>query len=233
MSARKREDDAEKQQHAQLRESSSQRPLGVQTSTLLPRYERDKASFPSPAERWWTGQSAAARLACAWDGNVNAFSPRCPVAAPPTREESEVKGNRSSIGMAVLLVILGAAVLVGSVSRGSTTASRVVREADAEGVHAASADPDRAGGERVARMTRATTSTAFGPNVVDGRFDGVSAAVSSLPVRVALPVTSITARDNEELQRGSGTNTAKVPVVHILEDSPLDSSGPLVIIGEP
>ena len=54
MSTRKREDDAEKQQHAQLRESSSQRPLGVQTSTLLRRYEPDKASFPTPAERWLT-----------------------------------------------------------------------------------------------------------------------------------------------------------------------------------
>src|SRR2546423_4026451 len=136
-----------------------------------------------------------------------------PIRGTTHREESEVKGNRSSIGMAVLLVILGAAVLVGSVSRESTTASGVVREADAEGVQAESADPVRAGGERVARTTRATTSTAFGPNVVDGRFDGVSAAVSSLPVRVALPVTSVTARDNEELQRGSGTNTAKDPVV--------------------
>ena len=80
------DDDAEKRQHAQLRESSPQRPLGVQTSTLLPRYGRDKTSFSTPAERWLTSQSTAVRLAYACDGNVNAFSPRCPVAAhPPER----------------------------------------------------------------------------------------------------------------------------------------------------
>jgi hypothetical protein len=123
-----------------------------------------------------------------------------------------VKRHRFSIGTGLVVLVLGAAVLGGSASRSSLSTSEVVRDADADGLVAASADRDQ-GTERTARAARPATPTAFGPNVVDGRFDGVSPAVSSLPVRVALPVTSITARDNEELQPSGGTSTAKDPVI--------------------
>jgi hypothetical protein len=110
-------------------------------------------------------------------------------------------------GRGLLVLILGVAVFAGSTSRGSTEQGTVARDAD--GLVAESAAADR---DATARTTRAATNTSFGPNVVDGRFDGVSPAVSSLPVRVAVPTTTVTARDNEELQPGAATN-AKDPVV--------------------
>jgi hypothetical protein len=112
-------------------------------------------------------------------------------------------------GRALLVLGLTAVVLAGSTSRSGAKPAAVARDAD--GVVAASSDRD-AREATAARSTRAATSS-FGPNVVNGRFDGVSPAVSSLPVRVALPVTSVTARDNEELQPSGGTSTANDPVV--------------------
>jgi hypothetical protein len=111
-------------------------------------------------------------------------------------------------GRALLVLVLGAVVFAGSSSRGSTKPAAVARDAD--GLVAASSDRDA---REASTRTASKATASFGPNVVNGRFDGVSPAVSGLPVRVALPVTSITARDNEELQPSSGTSTAKDPLI--------------------
>ena len=109
-------------------------------------------------------------------------------------------------GRALLVLVLGAVVVAGSSSRGGAKPATV----DRHGLVAASSDRDA---REVSARSAASTTSSFGPNVVGGRFDGVSPAVSSLPVRVALPVTSVTARDNEELQPANGTSTAKDPVI--------------------
>jgi hypothetical protein len=122
-----------------------------------------------------------------------------------------LKRNRLGLaGTGLLVLVLAAAVAGGSVSR-SEARSEAAGE-HAEGLVAASAErEEQEAGERSVRTARVASSS-FGPNVVNGRFDGVSPAVSSLPVIRALPITSVTARDNEELQGRPQTN-AKDPVV--------------------
>ena len=111
-------------------------------------------------------------------------------------------------GTGLLVLVLGAAVFAGSSRTPSLAKSAAVVQEDADGLVAASSgDVDRKAGAGQAR-----TATSFGPNVVNGRLDGVSPALSSLPVIRALPVTTVTARDNEELQRG-GQSSAKDPVI--------------------
>src|SRR6059058_4537116 len=111
-------------------------------------------------------------------------------------------------GTGLLVLVLGAAVFAGSSRTPSLAKCAAVVQEDADGLVAASSgDVDRKAGAGQAR-----TATSFGPNVVNGRLDGVSPALSSLPVIRALPVTTVTARDNEELQRG-GQSSAKDPVV--------------------
>src|SRR5207253_5234705 len=120
-----------------------------------------------------------------------------------------VKRIRLSLaGTGVLVLVLGAAVFAGSSSSHSLANTAAVAHEDADGLVAASSE----GADRQARTTRARTATSFGPNVINGRLDGVSPPVSSLPVISALPVTSVTARDNEELQP-TGQSNAKDPVI--------------------
>ena len=63
----------------------------------------------------------------------------------------------------------------------------------------------------MAGSARVATSS-FGPNVLQGRFDGESPLVSDLPVLPVLPATSIKSRDNEVLQR-AGPSNVQDPVI--------------------
>src|SRR5205814_3477485 len=111
-------------------------------------------------------------------------------------------------GTGVLVLVLGGAVFAGSSRPHGLANTAAVAHEDADGLVAASSgDADRQASVRMVR-----TATSFGPNVVNGRLDGVSPLVSSLPVIRALPVTSVTARDNEELQP-AGQSNAKDPVI--------------------
>src|SRR5207249_6468365 len=129
-------------------------------------------------------------------------------ATPGEREESKVKRIRLGVaGTGMLVLVLGAVVFAGSSSSRSANTAAALHE-DADGLVSASAvSADRQAGARTAR-----SATSFGPNVINGRVDGVSPPVSSLPVITALPVTSVTARDNEELQP-AGQSNAKDPVI--------------------
>src|SRR5207244_7704645 len=118
-------------------------------------------------------------------------------ATPGDREETMVKRIRLSLaGTGVRVRVLGAAVFAGSSSSHSLANTAAVAHEDADGLVAASSE----GADRQARTTRARTATSFGPNVVNGRLDGVSPPVSSLPVIRALPVTSRSEEHTSELQ---------------------------------
>ncbi len=112
-------------------------------------------------------------------------------------------------GTGVLVLFLAAAVLGDSSSHSSANTRAVAREG-AAGLVSASGDRDA---RQVSARTARTATASFGPNVINGRVDGVSLPVSSLPVITALPVTSVTPRDNEELQPRSGQTNANDPVV--------------------
>jgi hypothetical protein len=77
------------------------------------------------------------------------------------------------------------------------------------------------GAGRIAAQTTALT-TSDGPTVAAGTFDGVSAAVSDLPVASVPLVASLTARDNESLQPNGQASGVKDPVVQSKK-----GSGPL------
>jgi hypothetical protein len=62
-----------------------------------------------------------------------------------------------------------------------------------------------------ALVSAGNTSTSFGPNVVNGQFQGESPAVSTLPILPVIPGPLHT-RDNESLQAGGNTG-ARDPVV--------------------
>ena len=118
-----------------------------------------------------------------------------------------MKRNRLGIaGVALLVLVLGAVVIGGSESHGSPSKGKAAREAG--GLVSASAER----GDREARARTAQAARSFGPNVLSGRFDGVSPDVSSLPVLPIQPVTSIKPRDNESLLP-AGQSNAKDPVV--------------------
>ena len=71
-------------------------------------------------------------------------------------------------------------------------------------------------GEQSRERARAATSAAqatLGPHVGTGEFQGVSAAVSDLPVVVAPLVTTLNTRDNEHLVAQQGSSNAKDPVI--------------------
>ena len=111
-------------------------------------------------------------------------------------------------GTGMLVLVLGAVVFAGSSSHRRMNNTVAVREGAGGLVSASAGESDRNGTVRAAR----TTTSSFGPNVINGRLDGVSPPVSSLPVITALPVTSVTARHNEELQPAGQAN-AKDPVI--------------------
>src|SRR5438132_5318548 len=108
----------------------------------------------------------------------------------------------------MLVLVLVAVVCAGCSSHRSLNTTAAVREGAGGLVSASAGESDR---NATARTAGATTAS-FGPNVINGRLDGVSPPVSSLPVISALPVTSVTARDNEELQP-TGQSNAKDPVI--------------------
>jgi hypothetical protein len=104
--------------------------------------------------------------------------------------------------LASLPVVLAGAVLALTGGTGSGAAAR--------GAHAGlvSAGSTAAAGGTV---SSANTGQSFGPNVIDGTFDGESPPVSSLPVLPVIPGPLHT-RDNESLHSG-GSSNAHDPVV--------------------
>src|SRR3954467_11309344 len=112
--------------------------------------------------------------------------------------------RRALIVLALAALLLGIARVGGSASgnnAGARTSFGMVRAANTDA--AASA----------ATVSSSTTAASFGPNVGNGHFDGSSIAVRDLPVLPIPPVTSITARDNENLHPSGGPSNAKDPVI--------------------
>ena len=89
-------------------------------------------------------------------------------------------------GTGMFVLVLGAVVFAGSSSNRSLKTTTAVREGAGGLVSASAGESDR---NATARTAGATTSS-FGPNVINGRLDGVSPPVSSLPVITALPGNS-------------------------------------------
>ena len=69
------------------------------------------------------------------------------------------------------------------------------------------------GGTAPSSLVSGAQSTSFGPNVSTGIYQGVSPAVSSLPVLPVKPPTSITPRDIEALKPVGSASNVKDPVV--------------------
>src|SRR5437773_2184381 len=81
--------------------------------------------------------------------------------------------------------------------------------------HAARAGIARAGSSASSSSTASSTTSApsFGPHVGGATFNGTSPAVSDLPILPVVPITSVKARDNENLHPNTTTSDAKDPVV--------------------
>jgi len=98
-------------------------------------------------------------------------------AEPREREELEVKRSRLAFAAAAILALALGVVLISVHGSGGKRTERAAVHVDAEGL--VSEGPAR--GDRDAHQARtglAQAATAsFGPNVLDGRFDGVSPAV--------------------------------------------------------
>lgn len=120
---------------------------------------------------------------------------------------------------AALIGVLGAAaaLLAFTASRGSEAARGHDMEATAAGVPRAEADGHLAGKISEARKAHALAALATAttaPKVGSGKYLGVSTAVADLPLPQVPVVTSIDARDHENLVAAKGsTSTAKDPVV--------------------
>jgi len=71
-------------------------------------------------------------------------------------------------------------------------------------------------------VSAGTASTSFGPNVVNGVFQGESPAVSTLPVLPVIPGPLHT-RDNESLQAGGNTNAHDPVVQHQKGTGPISA----------
>jgi len=102
----------------------------------------------------------------------------------------------------VLLVVAAAttAITFGSSSRPAAGSSLGIVRAGSSAVHAT--------------RTAATAANAtFGPHVGTGVYQGDSPAVADLPVVQAPVVTTLNARDSEQLQAAKGSTTAKDPVI--------------------
>ena len=111
--------------------------------------------------------------------------------------------KRALIVVALATLLLGIARVGGGGSSnhaGAHTNFGMVRAASSSTAGAGAAAPSN-------------TAASFGPNVGNGNFDGQSIAVSDLPVLPIPPVTSVTARDNENLHPSGGKSDAKDPVI--------------------
>jgi hypothetical protein len=130
-------------------------------------------------------------------------------------EELEVKRRPLAFaGVAMLALAIGVVLMSVNGSAGKATRQVAVHE-ESEGLVSEGTDrveADRGVQDRRVASARAATGS-FGPNVLDGKFDGESPAVISLPVVPAPPATSIKPRDNESLQPPSQGTNAKDPVV--------------------
>ena len=114
--------------------------------------------------------------------------------------------NRRTWRVGVVVAVLGVAATLLALSAGRG------REAAQHGIVRA-APMGEAVTKQIASAT-ATASTSFGPHVGTGTFDGVSPAVTDLPVTIPAIVTTLNGRDNENLGAASGTSSnAKDPVI--------------------
>src|SRR5439155_18267907 len=104
--------------------------------------------------------------------------------SPIEREEFEVKRRPlAAAGVAIVALALGVALLSVHGSGGRQTEQGAVNR-KSEGLASEGLDrveADRGVQDRRAATVRAATAS-FGPNVIQGRFDGESPAVISLPV---------------------------------------------------
>ena len=114
--------------------------------------------------------------------------------------------TRRQVKPAVVLAVVGVAVGVLGLTAGGgnrETARRVV------GVERAGSSAERTR----ERSTAIATASTLGPHVGTGEFQGVSVAVADLPVVQAPLVTTVNARDNENLAAATGSSSASDPVI--------------------
>ena len=114
--------------------------------------------------------------------------------------------TRRQVKPAVVLAVVGVAVGVLGLTAGGgnrETARRVV------GVERAGSSAERTR----ERSTAIATASTLGPHVGTGEFQGVSVAVADLPVVQAPLVTTVNARDNENLSAATGSSSANDPVI--------------------
>jgi hypothetical protein len=106
------------------------------------------------------------------------------------------------------------AVLAGAAAALALTAGASSSVTATHGVGVERAAPLGASADLAGSTTSATTAASLGPHVGNATFSGVSQAVSDLPVPHVPVVTTINARDGENLGAAAGTSTnAKDPVV--------------------
>src|SRR5436309_1065605 len=124
-----------------------------------------------------------------------------------TIQEEEMR-HRWKLAAAVLVAV-SATVLAAALGGGGT--GHVGAPAAAREVSAAS---DRDSGEKARHFDRRiVTAASFGPNVVQGIFQGLSPAVSSLPGTIINPVTKLATRVFENLSHGLQGTGVTDPVV--------------------
>src|SRR5438094_2312774 len=118
------------------------------------------------------------------------------------RSAARLTSVRGRIFMVLSLVALlvGVARLSGG---GSQAQAQAARAGIARGSSSAS----------TGSTASSTTAPSFGPHTGGGTFNGTSPAVNDLPVLPTAPITSVTARDNENLHPNATTSDAKDPVV--------------------
>jgi hypothetical protein len=124
-----------------------------------------------------------------------------------------LKGRRRTGVVVSLLVVFAGIVLAATAGSAGTPAS----QAGAGIVRAGSGVSNGTG-----VLGGNTLSSSFGPNVVDGVFQGESPAVSTLPVLPVIPGPLHT-RDNESLQTGGNTNAHDPVVQHQRGTGPISA----------
>ena len=112
----------------------------------------------------------------------------------------------TSVRGRIFIVLSLVALLVG-VARLSGGGSQAQAQAARAGIARASSSAS------TGLTASSTTAPSFGPHTGGGTFNGTSPAVSDLPVLPTVPITSVTARDNENLHPNATTSDAKDPVV--------------------
>jgi hypothetical protein len=106
--------------------------------------------------------------------------------------------------VAVFPAVLACVALAAAGGSGERTSGKAATGGIARASSAGSGSPTLVSG---------TQSTSFGPNVSTGIYQGVSPAVSSLPVLPVTPPASITSKENETLGSGGAPSDVKDPVV--------------------